>query len=158
MHASLRPSKPTFGYQTATYLVRRGGVWQYCRRVPKHLTERLDATEIRISTKARDRTDALRAAASISAALEAQWAKLSDVPPAGITACVDFQAALATADALGVAYRPAADIAASRLEDLLERVEKLAQPLDLLARSSAVSACATRRTIIIEDKALAQSQ
>ena len=119
MHAYQRSSKPSFGYQTATYLVRRGGVWQYRRRIPKHLVEHIAATEIRVSTKARDRAEALRAAASISAALEAQWAKLSDVPPAGITACVDLQAALATADALGVAYRPAADIAASRLEHLL---------------------------------------
>ncbi len=78
MHASPRSSNPSFDYQTATYLVRRGGVWQYRRRVPKHLVERLAATEIRVATKARDRTDALRAAASISAALEAQWAKPSD--------------------------------------------------------------------------------
>lgn len=143
MHAIQRSSKPTFGYQTATYLVRRGGVWQYRRRVPKHLVERLAATEIRVSTKSRDRTEALRAAASISAALEAQWAKLSESHPSVTVACMDFQSALATADALGVAYRPAADIAASRLEDLLERVEKLAHPLDLLARSSAVSTSAS---------------
>ncbi|MDX2205143.1 MAG: DUF6538 domain-containing protein, partial [Hyphomicrobiaceae bacterium] len=143
MHAIQRSSKPTFGYQTATYLVRRGGVWQYRRRVPKHLVEQLAATEIRVSTKSRDRTEALRAAASISAALEAQWAKLSEAHPSVIVACMDFQSALATADALGVAYRPAVDIAASRLEDLLERVEKLTQPLDLLSRSSAVSTSAS---------------
>jgi integrase len=143
MHASQRSFKPSFGYQTATYLVRRGGVWQYRRRVPTHLVERLATTEVRVSTKARDRTEAMRAAASISAALEAQWAKLSDAQPSAIEACVDFQAALATADALGVTYRPAAELAASRLEDLLERVEKLAQPLDLLARSAAASASAS---------------
>lgn len=142
MHASQRFSRPSFGYQTATYLVRRGGVWQYRRRVPKHLIERLATTEIRVSTKVRDRTDALRAAASISAALEAQWAKLSHPQPSASAACVDYKAALATADALGITYRPAADIAASRLEDLLERVEKLAQPLHLLTRSSAVSTTA----------------
>ena len=89
MHAIQRSSKPTFGYQTATYLVRRGGVWQYRRRVPKHLVERLAATEIRVSTKSRDRTEALRAAASISAALEAQWAKLSEAHPSVIVACMD---------------------------------------------------------------------
>ncbi len=140
MHGNQRLPKGTFGYQTATYLVRRGNVWQYRRRVPTHLVERLATTEVRVSTKARDRTEAMRAAASISAALEAQWAKLSHPQPSASAACVDYKAALATADALGVTYRPAADIGASRLEDLLERVEKLAQPLHLLTRSSAASA------------------
>jgi hypothetical protein len=106
MHAYQRSSKPSFGYQNATYLVRRGGVWQYRRRVPTHLVERLATTEVRVSTKARDRTEAMRAAASISAALEEQWAKLSHPQPSAIAACVDYKAALATADALGVTYRP----------------------------------------------------
>lgn len=124
-----------FGYQTATYLVRRGGVWQYRRRVPKRLVAHLGTAEIRVSTKARDRTEAMRAAVQISAALEAQWSKIIGVNST-FGACAEFQVAITTAEALGVTYRPAADIAASRLEDLLERIERLAQPLDLLRGSS----------------------
>lgn len=132
-----RPAQAVFGYQTATYLVRRGGVWQYRRRVPKCLAAKLGTAEIRISTKARDRTEALRAAAQISAALETQWSALISVVPSSDDAATRFQAATATAETLGVTYRPATEIAASRLEDLLSRIEELAQPLDRLAGSAA---------------------
>lgn len=135
MQLSSRLADSEFGYQTATYLVRRGGVWQYRRRIPKRLVPHLGSAEIRVSTKTRDRTEAMRASAQMSAALEAQWSKLiGRNPTAG--ACADFRAANATAEALGLAYRPAADIAASRLEDLLARIERLAQPLDLLRGST----------------------
>ena len=132
-----RPAQAVFGYQTATYLVRRGGVWQHRRRVPKCLAAQLGTAEIRISTKARDRTEALRAAAQISAALETQWSALICVVPSSDDAATRFQAATATAETLGVTDRPATEIAASRLEDLLSRIEKLAQPLDRLAGSAA---------------------
>ena len=135
MQQSPHRANTTFGYQTATYLVRRGGVWQYRRRIPKRLVEHLAAEEIRVSTNARDRTEALRAAAQISAALEAQWSKLIGANPAS-GACTDFQAAITTAEALGVIYRPVAELAASRLEDLLARIERLAQPLDQLGGSN----------------------
>jgi hypothetical protein len=36
-------------------------VWQYRRRVHTQLGDRIGKTEIRLSTQARDRTDALRA-------------------------------------------------------------------------------------------------
>lgn len=135
MQPSSRPAETAFGYQTATYLVRRGGVWQYRRRIPKQLVAHLGSTQIRVSTKTRDRTEAMRAAAQMSAALEAQWTKLIGQNPAdGVSA--EFQAANAMADALGLSYRPAADIAAGRLEDLLTRIERLAQPLEHLAGSS----------------------
>lgn len=138
-----RPAQGVFGYQTATYLVRRGGVWQYRRRVPKCLTAHLGTAEIRVSTKARDRTEALRAAAHISAALETHWSALIGVGPSPADAATRFQAATATAEALGVTYRPAAEIAASRLEDLLSRIEQLAQPLDRLAGNAAAVPVAT---------------
>jgi len=124
MQPFLRPAKPAFGYQTATYLVRRGGVWQYRRRVPKRLVEHLRTTEVRVSTGARDRTEAMRAAAQISAALELKWLKLVGADPDS-SVCTDFQEAVTTAEALGVTYRPVAEIAAGRLEDLLARVERL---------------------------------
>jgi len=138
MPQNTRLAQVQFGYQTATYLVRRGGVWQYRRRVPKCLAAHLCTTEIRVSTKARDRTEALRAAAQISAALETHWSKLIGAEPSHADTAARLQAATATAEALGVAYRPAAEIAASRLEDLLSRIEKLAQPMDRLAGSAAV--------------------
>lgn len=142
MQHSLRHADTAFGYQTATYLVRRGGVWQYRRRIPKRLVALLAATEIRVSTKTRDRTEALRASAQMSAALEAQWSKLIGKLPAS-EACANFHSANATAEALGVSYRPAADIATSRLEDVLARIERLAQPLELLSGSSVATPVVT---------------
>ncbi len=129
-----RLSEPRFGYQTATYLVRRGSVWQYRRRVPKNLVAHLGTTEIRVSTKTRDRTEAMRVAAQISAALERQWSKLIAADPAIVDAATQLQRATAMAEVLGVTYRPATEIAASRLEDLLSRIERLAQPLDQIAK------------------------
>ncbi|MGE0698057.1 MAG: DUF6538 domain-containing protein [Hyphomicrobiaceae bacterium] len=147
MQPFLRPAKPAFGYQTATYLVRRGGVWQYRRRVPKRLVEHLRTTEVRVSTGARDRTEAMRAAAQISAALELKWLKLVGADPDS-SVCTDFQEAVTTAEALGVTYRPVAEIAAGRLEDLLARVERLEQPLGKLAGSTRAAQAAIAGTIL----------
>ncbi len=60
-------STPVFAYDSATYLARRGRVWQYRRGVPSLLVARLGKTEVRISTQARDRIDAVRAAAQHTA-------------------------------------------------------------------------------------------
>jgi len=120
-------SKTDFGYQNATYLVRRGSVWQYRRRLPASLAARLAKTEVRVSTGARARTDALRAAARISAALEAEWRKLLATPGAASNGNAQaFPDVLAQAQTLGVSYLPAAELAASRLEDILARIERLA--------------------------------
>ena len=72
----------------------------------------------------------MRAAVQISAAIEAEWRKLLAVAgEAPEIAAVAFATTLATAQSLGVTYRPASDIAASRLEEILTRIERLAVPL-----------------------------
>lgn len=122
-------SQLPFGYDNGTYLVRRGRVWQYRRRVPARLASRLGKAEVRISTQARDRTEALRAAAVINTALEAEWHKLlADTSASPDTATRTFTQILSEAQSLGLSYLPAAEIAASRLEDILSRIEQISLP------------------------------
>jgi len=66
-----RPAQAAFGYQTATSVARLGGFLQYHRRVPKCLASHLGTVVIRVSPKARDRTEVLRATAYFNSAFEA---------------------------------------------------------------------------------------
>ena len=128
MPASQSRSRPVFGYDGATYLTRRGNVWQYRRRVPASLAARLAKPEIRITVRTRDRIEAQTVAAQISASLEAEWQRLL-TGTTSETAATNFERVLADAQALGVTYLPANEIATSRLEDLLARIERVALPV-----------------------------
>jgi hypothetical protein len=134
-----KKSLSPFGYENGTYLVRRGRVWQYRQRVPIGLVGQLGKSEVRISTQARDRTEALRAAAVINAALEADWHKLlADTTSSPDAAARRFAQTLAEAQSLGVSYLPAAEIAASRLEEVLARIERISLPLAVGAVSQPI--------------------
>jgi hypothetical protein len=74
------------------------------------------------------------ATAQITAAIEAEWRKLLVGSDAAPIAEASFATALANAQSLGVTYMPASDIAASRLDDILARIERLAMPLPEVAR------------------------
>lgn len=141
-------SQHPFGYENGTYLIRRGRVWQYRRRVPHCLAGRLGKTEVRLSTKLRDRAEALRAAAVINAALEAEWHRLlantAGVPDAART----FATTLAEAQSLGVSYLPAAEIAAGRLDDLLSRIERLSIPLASAATNTLAPSAASVSAVL----------
>jgi integrase len=97
--------------------------------VPKRIAAHVGRTEIRISTQARERRAALRTAVVINAALEAEWEQLLKEAAPARQAAVTFASTLAEAQRLGITYQPAIDIAAGRLEDILTRIERLAQPL-----------------------------
>ncbi len=147
---STQRSEPPFGYENGTYLVRRGGVWQYRRRVPTRLAGRLGKTEIRISTRARDRTEALRAAAVINAALEAEWHKLlADTTSSPDTVARTFAGTLAEAQVLGVSYQPATEIAAGRLEETLARIERLSLPIATAAATKPAAPAASTVSAVL---------
>lgn len=143
-------SQLPFGYDNGTYLVRRGRVWQYRRRVPARLANRLGKAEVRISTQARDRTEALRAAAVINTALEAEWQKLlADTTSSPETAARTFASTLAEAQSLGVSYQPASEIAAGRLEEILNRIERLSLPLATTAETKPAAPAASTVSAVL---------
>lgn len=103
----------------------RGGVWQYRRRVPVDLAELDTRGEIRISTHQRDRAAAVVVAARIDAETEAHWRALSEAASRGQAPSGQadrYVAAVKLARSMGLAYRPAADLAAGPLADILARL------------------------------------
>lgn len=107
------------------FLVWRGGVGQYRRRVPADLEHLDPRKEIRISTGERDPVAAATVAARINAEIERHWRSLADAASRGQTASSEaenLESAIRAARSIGVAYRPAAEIAAGPLADLVDRL------------------------------------
>lgn len=109
------------------HLVRRRGVWHYKRRVPVDLASLDRRGTIRKTTGKRDLAEAIVVAARISEELESYWRALAEAGEgAKVSGALDrFEAALRLARRLGVTYRPAAEIAAGPLADVVERFEIL---------------------------------
>lgn len=109
------------------YLTQRGAVWHYRRRVPAELAALDPRGEIWISTRKRDEADAIVVAKRLSAELEAFWDALTagtskaDEPGARH----EFNRAVRLARVMGVPYRPAQDLAAGDLGDLVHRLDLL---------------------------------
>ena len=123
------PSKhPVAGHADAAYLVRRGGIWQFRRRVPDTLQALDRRREVRLSTGTGDRTQAALAAAHFNAALEAHWASLGTNQPTSPDSATRFSAAVDTARKLGLKYQPADALAEAGLVDLVARVELIDKP------------------------------
>lgn len=109
------------------YLRQRGGVWHYRRRVPADLAHLDPRGEVRRTTKQHDLIEAVAVARRIDAEVLAFWASLSASGnlPAPDGAAERFQRAVGLARTLGVAYRPAADLAAGDVSEIVRRVELL---------------------------------
>ncbi len=110
------------------YLLLRDGVWFYQRRVPADVAELDRRRFVRRSTGQRDRQAAATVAARFNAEAEAHWRAISEAAAAGqgVSGAADrFEAAARLARAMGLAYRPAADLAAGPLVDLVQRLELL---------------------------------
>lgn len=111
----------------ADYLVRRGGMWRFVRRVPKEYAT-LDPREIvQHSTKVRVADDpravrARRVADELNEALEAYWRSLADSDHT--QAVRDYEAARNAARKLKIS-EPIADAAQRTIAELLDRIEKL---------------------------------
>lgn len=112
------------------YLIRRGGVWHFRRRVPRDLADRDTRGEIRVTTGTRDRATALVISARLNSELEAHWRNLADADgkvPSPDSVAERFEAAAKMARRLGLAYRPAAELAKAPIADLVARIELLEQ-------------------------------
>ena len=112
----------------ATCLELRNGIWQYRRRVPSQLTQIDPRREIRISTGCRDRASAVIVASQLNEEVEAHWCLLLEtaVQNGSIEGHAGrFDVALRVARRLGLTYRPANELAAGPLAEVLARVEAL---------------------------------
>lgn len=110
----------------AEYLINRGGVWQYRRRVPADLVDLDPRCEIRLTTKKRDLASAAVVAAKINTDLEAYWLGLSAGQPAAKAKGAErFERAVKLARTFGVSYRSADDLARGDLDALVQRLELL---------------------------------
>lgn len=118
---------PIQGHCDATYLVRRGRIWQFRRAVPAELAVLDPRKDVRITTGTPDRCKAALAAARINEALEAYWQNLID-EAAGRQKqkevhALEFAQAVAEAKRHDLVYRPAAQIAEQPLADIVARVK-----------------------------------
>lgn len=108
------------------YLMERKGVRYFRRRVPADLAHLDPRGVIRLTTKKRDLSQATAVARRFNGEAEAFWSALSAGNCAasdGAAAGIDAAARLART--LGVAYRPAVELAAGDVGDLVRRVELL---------------------------------
>jgi integrase len=111
----------------ADYLVRRGGIWRFVRRVPKEYAALDPRGIVQHSTKVRITDDprgirARRVADGLNEALEAYWRNLADSDHA--QAVRDYEAARNAARKLRIS-EPISDSAQRTIAELLDRIAKL---------------------------------
>jgi hypothetical protein len=105
-------------------IAKRGGVYYYVRRVPRHLAALDTRVIVRISLHTGDLGAARLAAIGAERELETLWGSLAGQE--GVDAWTRYQAAMERARLEGFAYRAAPDLAQGRIVDLLGRLEALA--------------------------------
>jgi integrase len=111
----------------ADHLVKRGGVWRFCRRVPKEYAALDPRGIVQQSTKVKVTADprgaqAKRVADAMNDALEAYWRSLADSDHA--QALRDYESARNAARRLNIT-EPIADAAQRTIAELLARIETL---------------------------------
>ena len=105
------------------YLKPRGnGRYQYVRRVPSDLVDLVGSLWVRTSLKTDDMELAAARMKKVNAATEAYWQALR-VSGRSEKAEESYEASVKLARAMGLSYRPVADLLAGRPEDLLSRLE-----------------------------------
>lgn len=105
------------------YMVRRGGVFYYVRRVPTELADQVGKTFERVTTKQTSLRAAIPVVDQINRETEAYWAQLA-AGEAG-EARQRYTAAVARARALGLGYQTADSLAGGSLDEIVRRVELL---------------------------------
>jgi integrase len=107
----------------AAHLTRRRGIWHYCRRTPARFAGVDARTFVLVSLQTRDRRRAAAAAVVVDRAVEARWRALAD--GAAEEAETQWRGFVALARLEGFEYRPARQLAAGPLEEIVARVERL---------------------------------
>ncbi len=102
---------------------KRGGRWHFIKRVPRRFAHVDGRTFAKVSLGTDSESEARRKAVAVEAELIAYWEALA--AGRGDDAARRYEAARALAAARGFDYRPAGDLAAGPLEDLLARLESL---------------------------------
>lgn len=108
------------------FIVSRGGTFHYKRRVPATVAELDDrAPHVRISLKTSDLAEARQKRDAFEAADNALWSSLLRGDE-GSVARKRYEAAVARAEALGFSYRTSAELASGRIDDVVSRLEAIA--------------------------------
>lgn len=120
------------------FIVERDGTFHYKRRVPAAVAELDDrAPHVRVSLRTRDLAVARLKRDALEAADDAFWASLLSGDETEF-ARKRYEAAVARAEALGFSYRPATELAAGRVEEVLTRLEAIAGERTPVATALAV--------------------
>lgn len=108
------------------FIVERGGTFHYKRRVPADIADLDDrAPHVRLSLKTKDLAVARIKRDAFEAADDALWASLLTGDPAEL-AMKRYETAVSRAEAMGFSYRPVSQLAAGRIEEVVSRLEALA--------------------------------
>lgn len=105
------------------------GIYRYYRRVPVEVAQHDKRTFIKVSLKTKNHKEALEKAQGVHDATERLWSAMAsgnDNKPEWER----YEAAIRTAQSLGFAYRPVAEIAAGNFEDLYVRSKQAAELSD----------------------------
>ena len=103
----------------ARYLILRGSTWQYYRKVPADLEERLGIKFRRVSLRTSDKAVAARKAAKLAAQDDAVWALMRD-PESAVSSFTPkevTQAALATLERLEITPGNVSELDREQLQD-----------------------------------------
>jgi integrase len=123
----------------AAHLFQRNGIWYFRRRVPADLAELDPRVEVTRSTRTRNYASAAIVAQKINSELETFWQALRLNGPARANSVSEFEQAVKVARALGVPYRPAAEIAGGDFAEIVRRLALLEQKQLKDSRPAAVA-------------------
>ena len=106
----------------SNYILKRGDIFYYRRRVPQYVLPYEARSSIKISLGTRDKNEAVRKAAIYNDYIEDYWRNLIKSGGTRDTEA-KYRATVRLAKAHGFAYKSIAEIVKSPLEDIVERIE-----------------------------------
>ncbi len=101
------------------------GIYRYYRRVPVEVAQHDKRTFVKVSLKTKNHKEALEKAQGVHDATERLWSAMASGND-NKQEWERYEAAIRTAQSLGFAYRPIAEIAAGNFEDLYVRSKQAA--------------------------------
>lgn len=146
----MAPRKSSAQSDPDRFIVSRGGTFHYKRRVPAVVASLDDrAPHVRISLKTSDIAAARQKRDAFETADNALWEGMLSGDPTELSR-KRYETAVSRAEALGFAYRPAADLALPhRLTEVVHRLEAIADERTPPATSAAVLGTTDRPKVMV---------